>query len=184
MQRGKRQQFSSGEAVYLSYAQDPDDPAHTERVLRLANELKARDLNVVLDQFLTRAPDEGWPSWSERHIEQAGTVLAIASKAYARRFNGQESEGVGRGATFEGYIIRTRIYHDGGRNKTVIPVYLRQSDAQYVPRVLQATTYWLVDSDEAIDALARELRARRTALKLRPPAKTSGGNPRRNRRAK
>ena len=38
---------------------DSDD--HTGRVLELADALRGRGINVILDQYVHPAPEEGWP---------------------------------------------------------------------------------------------------------------------------
>jgi hypothetical protein len=47
--------------VFISYSHD--SPEHVKRVLDLADALRHGGLEVILDQYVHPAPDEGWPPW-------------------------------------------------------------------------------------------------------------------------
>jgi len=51
--------------VFISYSHD--NVEHQERVLGLADRLRADGINAEIDQYNT-APPEGWPLWCERQI--------------------------------------------------------------------------------------------------------------------
>ncbi|MHC4355693.1 MAG: SEFIR domain-containing protein, partial [Planctomycetota bacterium] len=48
--------------VFISYSQDSD--AHMDKVLALANKLRAEGIDAVLDQYEV-SPAEGWPKWMD-----------------------------------------------------------------------------------------------------------------------
>ena len=51
--------------VFISYSHVSDE--HADRVLALADALRHGGLDVILDQYVHPAPDEGWPRWMETH---------------------------------------------------------------------------------------------------------------------
>ena len=52
--------------VFISYSHDSDE--HAARVLDLANALRRDGIDVILDRYLHRGPEEGWPLWMDRNI--------------------------------------------------------------------------------------------------------------------
>jgi hypothetical protein len=60
------------------------------------------------------------------HVKEANKVLLVFTKTYQRRFEGDEEEGKGLGATFEGAIATQSLYESGGRNRKFRPVVLRE----------------------------------------------------------
>ena len=54
--------------VFLSYSHDSDE--HRDRVLALADRLRADGIDAHLDQYET-SPAEGWPRWMRRQIRDA-----------------------------------------------------------------------------------------------------------------
>ena len=103
--------------VFLSYSHDSDE--HAARVLALADALCDRGIDVILDRYVHPAPDEGWPRWMERNLDEAKFVLMVCTETYRRRVMGREESGKGLGVRWEGGLIYNRIYHDKGpvRNK-------------------------------------------------------------------
>ncbi len=80
--------------VFISYTHD--SPEHIDRVLHLADRLRAEGVDCRLDQYET-SPSEGWPRWMDRQIEWAVYVLVICTETYQRRFKGIEEPGKGLG---------------------------------------------------------------------------------------
>jgi hypothetical protein len=63
---------SSPTRVLISYSHD--NPAHCDRVLALADRLRADGIDAVVDQYI-HAPPEGWPAWCVAQIDTADFVL-------------------------------------------------------------------------------------------------------------
>ena len=72
--------------VFISYSQDSVD--HIGRVLELADALRGRGINVILDQYVHPAPQEGWPLWMDRNIDETQFVLMVCTETYRRRVMG------------------------------------------------------------------------------------------------
>ncbi len=53
---------------------------HQERVLDLADQLRAGGIDAEIDQY-NDAPAEGWPRWCERQIEAADVVLMVLASS-------------------------------------------------------------------------------------------------------
>src|SRR5919112_251698 len=126
---------SSGESptVFISYTHD--SPEHMDRVLDLANRLRAEGVDCHLDQYET-SPPEGWPRWTNRQLEAADYVLVVCTETYQRRFDGKEETGKGLGAQWEGAIITQELYDAAGNNNKFIPVLLSPEDSHNLPQVL------------------------------------------------
>jgi hypothetical protein len=93
--------FDSPE-VLISYSHDSAE--HTRRVRALADRLRADGVETWIDQY-TQDPNEGWIRWMRQKVKQADKVLLAFTGTYQRRFEGEEEEGKGLGATFEGVIV-------------------------------------------------------------------------------
>jgi hypothetical protein len=48
--------------VFISYSHESEE--HADRVLALADRLRAEGIEATLDQYEI-SPDEGWPMWCE-----------------------------------------------------------------------------------------------------------------------
>jgi TIR domain len=73
-------------SVFISYSQDKADPAHAERVARLAASLMQDGLTVFLDQ--NRGDEEeklAWEIWMENQIEKADYVLVVCTELYLKK---------------------------------------------------------------------------------------------------
>jgi TIR domain len=84
--------------VFISYSHDSDD--HADRVLALADRLRAEGIDVALDQYEI-SPPEGWPSWMDRQVRESDFVLVVCTEIYLRRAERREEPGAGHGVTFE-----------------------------------------------------------------------------------
>jgi SEFIR domain len=85
--------------VFISYSQDGD--VHKDRVLALANRLRADGIDANVDQYIQSAP-EGWPVWCEAEIRKADFVLMVYTKSYRQRVEGNEQPGAGHGVFLGG----------------------------------------------------------------------------------
>ncbi len=88
-------------------------------------------------------------------IARAKFVLCIVTKTYAERFLGHTAPGKGFGANWEGSIITSDIYQNGGRNEKFIPIIFDPTDAANLPHPLCDYTHFHGAND--YDALYRLL---------------------------
>ena len=115
--------------VFISYSHD--SPEHADRVLALADALRHGGIEVILDQYVHPAPDEGWPRWTDTHLDEAKFILMVCTETYRRRVMGQEEPGKGLGVRWEGNLIYNRIYHDQPSGSRFIPVLLEGGAGPY-----------------------------------------------------
>jgi SEFIR domain len=78
--------------VFISYSHDSDQ--HRDRVLDLADRLRADGIDAIIDQYV-QSPSEGWPGWCRAQIEQAEFVLMVCTQVYLRRVDHKEPAGRG-----------------------------------------------------------------------------------------
>ena len=175
--------------VFISYSQD--SPEHVKHVLDLADALQHGGLEVILDQYVHPAPDEGWPLWMETHLDEANFVLMVCTETYRRRVMGQEQPGKGRGVRWEGRLIYNRIYNDQSSGSRFIPVLLEGGEPAQIPNPVQGHTYYRIsqldNSDVGYEGLYRHLTGQAPtppreigAIQLLPPRPrwVPSGNPR------
>src|ERR1700704_5014776 len=94
--------------VFVSYSHDSRE--HGERVLGLAERLRADGFETMIDQYVEGTPPQGWPRWMLNQIDWADYILLICTEVYYRRFRGQESPGIGKGVDWEGGVIMNELY--------------------------------------------------------------------------
>jgi tetratricopeptide (TPR) repeat protein len=140
--------------VFISYSHDSLE--HTRRVHALADRLRADGVEAWIDQY-AQDPNEGWIRWMRSRVKQADRVLLIFTETYQRRFEGDEEEGKGLGATFEGVIVTQTLYESGGRNAKFRPVVFRQEDEQFIPLELRQFNRYGVDTEQNYKELLRWL---------------------------
>lgn len=97
--------------VLVSYAHDPAVDGHRGRALGLAQSLRLRGVEAIIDQFLEHDPPN-WPRWMMDEIKEADFVLCLASPAYKICFEQCGNAQVGRGARWEGIIITEQLYEN------------------------------------------------------------------------
>ena len=145
--------------VFLSYSHDSDE--HAARVLDLANALRRDGIDAILDQYLHRGPEEGWPLWMDRNIRDALFVLMVCTATYLRRVLGEEKPGQGLGVRWEGKLIYNRIYHDRPSGSRFIPILLPGSTPTYIPTPVLGHNRYVITSfhraDSGYDGLYRHL---------------------------
>ena len=124
--------------VFISYSHDT--PAHSRRVLELANALRSHGVEVELDQYYVRPP-QGWPRWCEAQLrpENASFVLVICTSTYKDRVEGKTAADEGRGVYWEGSILYSYLY-DEKANQRFIPVLLPGGQEDDIPRPLKDAT--------------------------------------------
>jgi predicted ATPase len=143
--------------IFLSYSHDSAE--HTRRVRALADQLCRDGIDARIDQYAPD-PEEGWPKWMRSQIKEADKVLLVFTETYQRRYEGDEGEGKGLGATFEGLVVSQAFYESGSRNAKFRPVVFRAEDARFIPAELRRFTHYRIDSPESYKALLRWLHKR------------------------
>ena len=117
-------------SVFISYRQI--DPAQRQRVRDFAERIRARGVDVILDQFFKDThpggPPEGWPKWSSDQAIHTERVLIIGNAPWFRCFDGTETPGTGLGAACEAGNIRQRLYDLGGVNDVIRVAYFDKTD--------------------------------------------------------
>jgi formylglycine-generating enzyme required for sulfatase activity len=140
--------------VFISYSHDSHE--HLDRVLRLADRLRAEGIDCNLDQY-EPAPAEGWPRWMDKQFKEADFILVVCTETYCRRFEGREEKGKGLGVKWEGAIITDELYSNEAVNKRFIPVLFSADDAEHVPERLRHYMRHLIAGPEGYEELYRRL---------------------------
>ena len=85
-------------------------------------------------------------------------------KVYQRQFEGNEEEGRGLAATFEGVVVTRWLYESGGRNAKFRPVIFHEEDEGFIYRVdisenYEALLRWLHEVARIVPDLSQKRRA-------------------------
>lgn len=116
----------------ISYSHD--SPEHEDRVLALANRLRADGIDCELDQYVPGgAPAEGWPRWMEARIEESDFTLMVCTPTYARRVLRHEAPDRGRGIVWEGTLLYNLLYHDEGFRARAVPILIGDATVHDIP---------------------------------------------------
>jgi hypothetical protein len=142
--------------VFISYRHEPERPEHADRVLELANRLRAQGIDASLDQY-EQSPPSGWPTWCEFEIKHADFVLMICTEAYYRCIEEREEVDPGHGVLWEARIIRQLLYEAGAKTAKVIPVLFGEGKVDYIPLPVKGATYYIVDTEQGFENLYRLL---------------------------
>ncbi len=111
--------------VFISYSHD--SPEHIDRVLVLSQHLRSDGADCVIDQY-EESPEKGWPIWCTEQVKESQFVLVACTETYLRRFEGNETEGIGLGGTWDGHVTTQELYNAQGRNKKFIPIVFAPED--------------------------------------------------------
>lgn len=136
--------------VLVSYAHDPDVAGHKERALELAQSLRIRGVDALIDQFLEHDPPN-WPRWMTDQIKAADFVLCLASPAYKVRFEQRGDHQIGRGVRWEGMVVTEHIYDNIVDNqRKFIAVVPEKCSHHDIPDVLLpiGRSYYLWPQDD------------------------------------
>jgi DNA segregation ATPase FtsK/SpoIIIE, S-DNA-T family len=134
--------------AFISYTHDSTE--HREAVLSIAYHLRELGVNAWLDQFDEVPPPKSWPAWMYDQIDRANFVLAICTPSYRRRVEGQETPGLGRGATWEGAILTQVLYEQMERPSAwAIPVLIEGFGEESIPYFLRGTTHYRIEPESA-----------------------------------
>jgi hypothetical protein len=131
--------------VFVSYAQE--DEAHKKRVTDLIEDLRTCGIDAHFDRDIHGTPREGWPRWMEDQIAAAAYVLVICTETYLRRYEQRERPGKGKGAIWEGTIIRQEMYDSAGNNRKFAAVMFDSGDEAYKPQPLRPHTHYIYPQD-------------------------------------
>jgi hypothetical protein len=140
--------------VFISYSHDSAE--HKDRVLALADRLRASGVDVMLDQYV-HDPEDGWQVWTESQMRDADLVLVVCTETYLKRAERREKPGIGHGAIWEisvGYVL---LYNQGMKNKQLVPVVFDKADRTYIPLPLQPYTNYCIADDKGYLELYRRL---------------------------
>lgn len=138
--------------VFISYSQDSFE--HKAAVKGLADKLRAAGIDCDLDQD-EECPQEGWPIWMMRKIQDSEFVLVVCSEGYMAKFNHKSPSG--KGVKWEGSIITQELYEAEARNLKFIPVLLHEADARFIPLPLRPYTFYVATQEERYRALCGRL---------------------------
>jgi CHASE2 domain-containing sensor protein len=140
--------------ILISYSHD--DPAHCDRVLALADRLRADGIDAVIDHYI-QAPPEGWPAWCAAQIDAADFILMVCTETYLRRVSRKEEPGVGHGVVWEGRLINQYLYDAGSASAKFVPVLLAGGSDAHVPLPVKGGTIFRVETPEGYESLLRLL---------------------------
>ena len=141
----------SEKKVFISYSHDSSK--HEEKVLGLADRLRADGIDAMIDQYVNGSPDQGWPRWMLDQLDEADSVLVVCTETYYRRFRGHEVPGKGKGADWEGSLITQELYDSRSRTLKFVPIFLADPEDDWIPEPLRSATYYSVTSEDAYKRL-------------------------------
>ena len=154
--------------VFISYSHDNE--AHKARVLALADRLRhAGGVEAIIDRYVP-FPEEGWPLWCEKQIDEADFVLMVCTEAYLRRVRNEEIRGTGLGVLWEAQLIRQELYDSGSVSAKFVPVRFADSSDAHIPRPVRRFSRYIVDHEADYEALYRYL----TDQPATPPPQIGG----------
>src|SRR5436305_6310871 len=104
--------------VFISYSHD--DPAHEERVLKLADRLCADGIDARVDQYVQPFPPVGWEEWSETQVRTADFVAMVCTETDLQRFNRDAPPGIGKGVRWEAKAISALLYGEGAASPKLV----------------------------------------------------------------
>ncbi len=130
--------------IFISYSHDSQ--SHCDRILGLANRLRADRIDAEIDQYES-SPPEGWPKWMERQIRQADYVLVVCTERYFKRVMGTELLGKGKGVKWESSLSYQHIYEADTLNRKFIPIVFDPNSLEFIPDILKAFTNYRLEED-------------------------------------
>jgi SEFIR domain len=123
--------------TFISYAHDSGE--HCEAVVDLAGRLRADGIDARIDRYVCGSPDQGWPAWMEDEMEAADFVIVVCSPTYYTRYRGKGDPTQGRGARWEGDIVRNLLYDFRSNVARCLPVLLPGASEDDIPDPLRHT---------------------------------------------
>src|SRR5258708_1537938 len=150
--RGERSGRFMAPKAFISYSHDSS--AHKDWVLKLAGDLRAKGVDVVLDQW-DLAAGQDVSMFMQRGISEADRVIMICSSAYVSK----SEQGIG-GAGYERLIVTAEVVNSIDTIK-FIPVMRGASRPRKTPSFLGPRLYINFENDSEYELklieLAREI---------------------------
>ena len=140
--------------VFISYSHD--SVAHEDRVLALADRLRADGIDAMIDQYV-QSPPQGWPIWCKSEIRKSDFVLLVCTETYLRRVDGEEEPGVGHGVLWEGRLIKQHLYDTGSVSSKFVPVLFADGSDDHVPTPVRGASIYRIETAEGYESLYRLL---------------------------
>jgi hypothetical protein len=139
----------SSPRIFISYLAEAHDHLHRDWVLKLANTLRREGVDARLDQHY-QSPDEGWPRWLQRELQEADFVILVCTKRYCEAYLSASREIFAPRTHWEGALIRAHMYAEPARLARFVPV-LRDDEIVSIPPPLTGfPAYPLGSSYEAL----------------------------------
>jgi hypothetical protein len=134
--------------AFITYAHD--SLTHEERVLALANNLRAAGVDVQIDQYEPH-PNEGWAKWMEGKFTKSDAILIAPSEKYLERY--AQETGAGTGARFEGAILTSMLLKNGVSFEKFAVVLFDPDGARFIPDLMHACPRYNVSRPNEYDRL-------------------------------
>jgi hypothetical protein len=136
-----RPKLPSG-TVFVSHVQviEESGPMQFDQdVANLVFWLRAQGVQVKcsLDHFWQKAPEEGWPKWRDRCVEEAHTVLVLGHRHYSDLF-GQQPNSVKRPDFIENTVTSAHFNAPGIPRDKFVPVLKDGEPKDYLPVAMES----------------------------------------------
>ena len=143
--------FMSAPKAFISYSHD--STAHKNWVLKLASDLRAKGVDVVLDQW-DLVPGQDVSLFMQRGIAEADRVIMICSSDYVTK----SEQGVG-GVGYERLIVTAEVVNSIDTIK-FIPILRGAGRPKKTPSFLGPRMYVDLENDSEYETKLIELRER------------------------
>lgn len=131
--------------VFISYSHDSAD--HKNTVIAFGTLLRTQlGIDAHLDEWYANDRRD-WSEWAIEQLESADYVLAIASPRFRERADGRVAGPEGRGAQFEGALMRNKMTQDRVIwMRKILPVVLPGATIADIPEFLlpYSATHYVV----------------------------------------
>lgn len=150
--------------VFISYAHESEILSNS--ILNFSNSLRDKGIDSEIDQY-EESPEEGWPKWMMRQVQESQFVLVCCSKLFFDRANDFSGKDDGLGVKWETSLILQQLYSLNTGNKKFIPIIFSSSDRKHIPLPLQPYTYYQLSKDSDVKKLVDRLKG--VSKGKRPP---------------
>jgi len=155
--------------VFISYSHDSDQ--HCQYVLKLSDRLNSNHIDCEIDQYVNGTPEEGWPLWMVKKLNEADFVLVVCTKTYLDRVERKAPSGTGKGVKWESLLTYQDIYENDSLNRKFVPIYFNTADSEFLPKPLKAVTHYDLAEEGKYEMLYRYLTSQPLAIKPLPDQK-------------
>lgn len=139
----------SAPIVFISYSRESE--THKNWVLRLATDLRANGIDVILDQWMLRV-GENIGHFMETSVTKSDYLLLVCTDSYAIKANTRYG-GVG----YEHEVITGHLLTDTAANAKLVPVLRSGSPAKALPNYLKTRLFVDFRLDESYDRSVEQL---------------------------